>query len=57
MNRHHGSCTVCGQAFTDHSWIERNAIADTDADQHHLDPGDYHDDCCPLCSLLDEGPR
>jgi hypothetical protein len=55
MNRPHSTCTACEQPFTDHSWIDRHSITDTD--QHHLDPGDYHDDCCPLCSMLDEGPR
>ncbi len=54
MNRHHGSCIACGQTFTDHGWIERHSVIDHDADQHHLDAGDYHDDCCPLCSTPNE---
>ena len=55
MNRHHGRCTACGQPFTDHGWIERHSVTDTD--RHHLGAGDYHEDCCPLCSPLDEAPR
>ncbi len=57
MTRHNSACTACGFRFTDQRWTDRHSITDTDADQHHLDAGDYHDDCCPLCSPLDETPR
>ena len=57
MNRHHSTCTACEQTFTDHGWTERHSVTDHDADQHHLDAGDYHEDCCPICSPLGEAPR
>ncbi len=57
MNPRQSICTACGHGFTDHGWIERHSVTDTDADQHHLDAGDYHEDCCPICRMLDEVNR
>ena len=52
--RSHARCESCQQPFTGHGWIDRHTITDTEANEHDLDPGDYHDDCCPLCSTPDE---
>ncbi len=32
MTRHQGTCTTCGQPFTDHGWIERHSVTDADGD-------------------------
>lgn len=40
----------CGQSFTDLGWENRHDVNDLDADQHAIELGEYHDDCCPLPS-------
>lgn len=44
----HGSCTGCGQPFTEWGWSWRHDVSDADARHHHITPGEYHEQCCPL---------
>ena len=46
--RSHVRCESCRQPFTEDDWADRHTVTDIEASEHDLDPGDYHDDCCPL---------
>ena len=43
-----GRCVACDQPFTEWGWSQRHDVSDDDARRHELDPGTYHDICCPL---------
>jgi len=43
-------CDACAQPFDEDDWLDRHSVSDTEADQHDLHPGEYHANCCPLCT-------
>lgn len=48
-------CVGCGQRIKPGAdWDWRHSINDTDAHDHGVDPGDYHETCCPVCNRTQE---
>jgi len=43
----HSTCVGCAKPFTQYSWDCRHDVNDDDARSHNIDPGEYHELCCP----------
>ena len=54
MNPLTGTCLDCLKPFTNVGWEDRHTVSDTEAHDNGLEPGDYHNTCCPLCERVDE---
>jgi len=48
------SCRACDRPITGEEWDWRHTVSDTEAIDHLLDSGDYHETCCPLCGATAE---